>query len=266
MKTEKNLLKQKPKLLLYAGWHFARKLHFGRVHEHEHCEIMLAKKGCGEIIIDEKSYSFSKGDVIIYNPHTAHAEHFAQDTDAEVMFFGISNLNVECFEPGALCEGKFKILQTGKYYDEFLFYCERLLHEKNAKEPQYNAISDGLINIIVSFILRLSDAVVSGNSNTCLQIKDYLDQNYTSNKSIDDICKDLYINKYYLTHLFKDAMGVPPLKYMISKRISLAKELLKTTSLTLDEIALKCGYVDTAYFVKVFKKSEGITPQEFKEL
>jgi AraC-like DNA-binding protein len=266
MKLEKNLLKQKPKLLLYAGWHYARKLHLGTIHTHEHCEIMFAKEGCGEITIDDTNYSFSKGDVIIYNPHTAHAEHYAEDTDAEVMFFGISNLNVECFESGALCEGKFKILQTGKYYDEFLFYCERLLHEKNAKEFQYSAISDSLLNIIVSFILRLSDAVVTENSNTCLQIKDYLDQNYTSNKSIDDICKDLYINKYYLTHLFKDAMGVPPLKYMINKRISLAKELLKNTLLTIDEIALKCGYADTSYFIKVFKKAEGISPQEFKEL
>ena len=266
MKSEKNLLRQKPKLLLYAGWHFARKLHFGRIHSHEHCEIMFAKEGCGEIIIDGNTYSFSKGDVIIYNPLTLHAEHFAENTDAEVIFFGVSNLNLECFEPGALCKGKFSVLKTGKYYDEFLFYCERLLHEKNSKEFQYSSISDSLLNIIVSFILRLSDTTVTENSNTCLQIKDYLDQNYTSNKSIDDICKDLYINKYYLTHLFKDAMGVPPLKYMISKRISLAKELLKNSSLTIDEVALKCGYTDTSYFVKVFKKSEGITPQEFKEL
>jgi len=130
---------------------------------------------------------------------------------------------------------------------------------------QYSAISESLLNILISYILRLSDDTkITENTNTCNQIKDYLDKNYTSNKSIDDICRDLYINKYYLTHLFKDAMGVPPLKYMITKRISLAKELLTTTDLTIEEVAIKCGYSDTTYFIKVFKKAEGITPIEFK--
>ena len=126
-------------------------------------------------------------------------------------------------------------------------------------------IQESLLNILISYILRLSDdAKITENTNTCNQIKDYLDKNYTSNKTINDICRDLYINKYYLTHLFKDAMGVPPLKYMITKRISLAKELLSTTDLPVEEIAEKCGYTDVSYFVKVFKKAEGISPTDYR--
>jgi YesN/AraC family two-component response regulator len=60
-------------------------------------------------------------------------------------------------------------------------------------------------------------------------------------------------------------MGVPPLKYMITKRITLAKELLSTTDLSVEEVALKCGYSDVTYFIKVFKKAEGITPIEYKD-
>ncbi|MBE5733148.1 MAG: helix-turn-helix domain-containing protein [Clostridiales bacterium] len=265
MNTEKTLLKQKPKLLLYAGYYHPRKLKGERLHNHEFCEIMFVKEGSGNVMIDNVMHPIKKGDIVIYNPLTYHAEYFDRETCDEVMFFGFSRLNVECFAPGTLCDGLFKILHTGKYFDEFSFYCDQLLKEKNAKEFQYSAISESLLNILISYILRLSDDTkITENTNTCNQIKDYLDKNYTSNKSIDDICRDLYINKYYLTHLFKDAMGVPPLKYMITKRISLAKELLTTTDLTIEEVAIKCGYSDTTYFIKVFKKAEGITPIEFK--
>ncbi len=265
MNTEKTLLKQKPKLLLYAGYYYPLKLKGERIHHHEYCEIMFVKDGCGSVLIDNENYPIQKGDIVIYNPLTDHAEYFNTGANDEVMFFGFSRLNVECFAPGMLCDGKFKILHCGKYFNEFSFYCDQLLKEKNNKDFQYSAISESLLNILISYILRLSDDTkFTDNMNTCNQIKNYLDNNYTSNKSMDDICRDLYINKYYLTHLFKDAMGVPPLKYMITKRISLAKQLLTTTELTVDEIASKCGYSDTAYFIKVFKKAEGFTPIEYK--
>jgi AraC-like DNA-binding protein len=266
MNTKKTLLKQKPKLLLYAGYYCPNRLKGERLHNHEFCEIMFVKEGHGHVLIDNEMHPIEKGDVVIYNPLTLHAEYFDQSEGDEVMFFGFSRLNVECFEPGKLCNGKFSILHLGKYFDEFSFYCDQLLKEKNVKEFQYSAISESLLNILISYILRISDtAQIPENTNTCNQIKDYLDKNYTSNKSIDDICRDLYINKYYLTHLFKDAMGVPPLKYMITKRITLAKELLKTTALTIEDIAVKCGYSDISYFTKVFKKTEGVTPIEYKQ-
>ncbi len=265
MNTEKTLLKQKPKLLLYAGYYHPHKLKGERIHNHEFCEIMFVKEGGGNIMIDDTLYPIKKGDIVIYNPLTNHAEHFNKETCDEVMFFGFSRLNVECFSPGTLCDGKFKILHSGKYFDEFSFYCDQLLKEKNNKEFQYSTISENLLNILISYILRLSDDTkITENTNTCNQIKDYLDKNYTSNKSIDDICRDLYINKYYLTHLFKDAMGVPPLKYMITKRINLAKNLLKNTDLSVEEIGAKCGYVDSTYFIKVFKKAEGISPLDYR--
>jgi YesN/AraC family two-component response regulator len=227
---------------------------------------MFVKEGGGHVLIDDVMHPIKKGDIVIYNPLTYHAEYFDKETSDEVMFFGFSRLNVECFAPGTLCDGSFKILNSGNYFDEFSFYCDQLLKEKNTKDFQYSTISDNLLNILISYILRLSDDTkMIENTNTCNQIKDYLDKNYTSNKSIDDICRDLYINKYYLTHLFKDAMGVPPLKYMITKRITLAKELLSTTDLSVEEVALKCGYSDVTYFIKVFKKAEGITPIEYKD-
>ena len=61
-------------------------------------------------------------------------------------------------------------------------------------------------------------------------------------------------------------LGIPPLKYLIKKRISLAKKLLAETDEPIGDVAKACGYVDVAYFCRVFKNVEGVTPLAYRRL
>lgn len=94
--------------------------------------------------------------------------------------------------------------------------------------------------------------------------KKYIDDNFTKIKSIDDICRNLYISHYYLTHLFKEYSGISPLKYLIIKRIEFAKHLLLCSDLPIEEIAFKCGYAEVNSFIKTFKKIESVTPAAYR--
>ena len=89
-------------------------------------------------------------------------------------------------------------------------------------------------------------------------------KNYLAITNIEDACKILKINKFYLTHIFKEQLGMPPIKYLLTKRMEKAKHLLSSTNSPISEIALKCGYTDTAYFCRVFKKAESITPLQYR--
>ncbi len=268
MNVNKQLLKQKPKLLLYVGYQRQKSGWFRSLHSHSFCEIMFIKSGSGKVRIDDEEYAFEQGDLVVYNPGTMHVEYCNEAPPCELFFLGISKLHLEGLEKGCLCKDKFAIYKSGNYYKQVLFYLDQLIIEKELGAVQSGKISDSLLNIIISYVVRLSEATeekIFEAKETYLQIKNYIDDNYASGATIDDICRHLYINKYYFTHLFKDAAGVSPLKYIISKRIDLAKTMLEQSDEKVDVIAQKCGYVDVAYFSRAFKKVEGISPLEYRK-
>lgn len=98
------------------------------------------------------------------------------------------------------------------------------------------------------------------------EIKKYLDDNYTRDISLDLLSNKFYINKYYLTRAFKDNYGQTINNYLVSKKITKAKELLRFSDLDINQIGINCGIKDPNYFSRLFKKVEGITPKEYARL
>ena len=67
--------------------------------------------------------------------------------------------------------------------------------------------------------------------------------------SIEKIAKDCAVSESGLRKIFKDNLGVSPIQYRITEKITKAKYLLEATDMTVDEISDKLGFFDTAYFV-----------------
>ena len=74
-----------------------------------------------------------------------------------------------------------------------------------------------------------------------------------------------FINKFYLTKIFKETYGTTINSYLISKRITGAKQLLRFTDKTVDEIGNAVGMEDANYFSRMFRKVEGISPSEYRK-
>ena len=79
------------------------------------------------------------------------------------------------------------------------------------------------------------------------------------------IAEMLYVDPTYLTRKFAQKYGNAPKKYMIEKRISLAKKLLRETEASIMKISNSVGYVDQLYFSHIFKKKEGIAPLAYRK-
>ena len=73
-----------------------------------------------------------------------------------------------------------------------------------------------------------------------------------------------HLNPQYISQLFKSEIGVNFLTYFTNIRMEQAKKLLLTTSLPIAEVSEQSGYADYRVFTKVFKKSEGITPSQYR--
>lgn len=110
----------------------------------------------------------------------------------------------------------------------------------------------------------------SGERNELLSDKlknilHYLDEHYTEKITLDLLAEQFFISKYYLSREFKKQFGTTVIQYVLTKKITSAKELLRYSSASIEEIAQLCGIDDASYFNKVFKKIEGCTASEYRK-
>lgn len=96
-------------------------------------------------------------------------------------------------------------------------------------------------------------------------VKEYLDQNYKEKITLDGLANQFYINKYYLTKTFKEQYGVSITTYLQSIRITRAKQLLRFTEKSVEEIGYECGLGAPHYFSQTFKNVEGVPPSKYRE-
>ena len=96
-------------------------------------------------------------------------------------------------------------------------------------------------------------------------VKVYLDEHYTGKIALDDLSEHFFINKFYLSKIFKETYGTTVNNYLISKRITRAKQLLRFTDMTVDEVGAAVGMGDANYFSRMFRKVEGISPREYRK-
>ena len=103
------------------------------------------------------------------------------------------------------------------------------------------------------------------NPSTICKILNEMRQNYTENITLTDLARKYNISISHLSSLIKEELHLPFSEYITSKRIQKAKELLADESLSVEEIAERVGYGDYFYFIKVFKKSCGISPSKYRK-
>ena len=97
-----------------------------------------------------------------------------------------------------------------------------------------------------------------------LSMKQLLDSRYGEPITLDTIAADLHINKYKLAKEFKAYYCVPPIEYLIRRRIEAACILLLDTTKTITEIGISVAMENTPYFVRLFKQRKGISPLKYR--
>lgn len=97
------------------------------------------------------------------------------------------------------------------------------------------------------------------------KVDQYLHAHYAGNIGLPDLAAELGLSVNYFCSLFKKEAGSNFVDYLTQYRLRIAKELLAGTTAPVTEIAERVGYSDFRYFLRVFKKLEGVTPSEFRQ-
>lgn len=93
----------------------------------------------------------------------------------------------------------------------------------------------------------------------------YMTQYYSSNITIEEICKIIFISPSHFQRIFKHHLRETPHSYLMKIRIKNAKNLLKNKGLNIEEVARLSGFLSLSHFSTVFKRLEGVSPTEYRK-
>lgn len=156
--------------------------------------------------------------------------------------------------------------ETPEVYIDLL---RQLIDTTRDKGPSWEITASKLItDLLTNCVLEKninshSDVELINRKLDC--IKNYLDEHYTEKIKLDDIANNFYISKFHLSREYKRMFGTTIIDYLTMKRITHAKELLRFTNDSIENIAASSGYPDSSYFNKVFQKMEYITASEYRK-
>lgn len=227
--------------------------------------FFIVLDGTGEVIYNGIKYDLKTGDCCFLdcNKPYSHSTGTNLWTLKWVHFHGF----IEPIYDKYLERGGFTVYQTVQF-DTF----SALLSDIYKLASSDNYIRDMLIHEKLTSLLTLlmSESWHPANAGTAKycrnikNVKDYIDSNYAEKITLDGLASQFFINKFYLERSFKEQYDVPVITYLLNVRITEAKKQLRFSEDAVNSIAIQCGFTDVNYFIRQFKKIEGMPPGEYR--
>ncbi|AWK05911.1 AraC family transcriptional regulator [Flavobacterium crocinum] len=103
-------------------------------------------------------------------------------------------------------------------------------------------------------------------NNPITEVTEYIKQNLKENMSLKSLSEKACMSTTSFYRFFKRELGMSPIEYILNEKIKCAKNLLKNPTLQINEVCYLAGFEDANYFIRLFKKYEGITPKQYQLL
>ena len=136
------------------------------------------------------------------------------------------------------------------------------------KNPLVELTSNKYLTDIITLCFTENESLKLGEytiPDKLKQIHEYISENYFRKISLEDLADRFFISKFHLSREYKKIYGITLGNALTNLRLSHAKSMLRFSDDSVDTIALSCGFQDTGYFIKVFKKAENMTPLQYRK-
>ena len=248
---------------------------------HTTVEISLIKKGDGKCITESESYPFNEGDVFIFAPNEMHVFEFNNDNYEIITIHAepdiIWNIGPE-FPDSELLKiffeknKKFKnhITHDSEISADLSRLITDALYETVEKDKEYIiALKTKLVSILIILLRKFGTVKrkthVPSRSYNLESIENsilYIKENLTTQLDLDMIAESAHLSRSHFCTVFKRIYGISPWDYITIRRIEYALILLEKGKLNKREIALNCGFNNTANFYRAFSKIVNAIPSE----
>lgn len=250
-------------------------LHGTEISEHiQYCdEITYAISGKATMYTGNEVQEISKGQVHFVKKGTSHRICACDDSNFRYICIGYTPK--DDYTP---IKEIVNTLSTAKTFvatdsGNIRILSEMLINESYSRDKYNDIMINSYMVQIITEMLRLLEGVSKSSENkyqstysglAIYHALRYIDRNFLEIKSVKEISEKLSYSEYYLSHIFKEKLGMSIKQYITEKKISEACNLLKTSNLSIGEISEKLGYSNAHSFSINFKKITGLSPTEYK--
>ncbi|MDO4491234.1 MAG: AraC family transcriptional regulator [Lachnospiraceae bacterium] len=251
--------------------HYDEKEYQFLMHGHpDICELTVITRGAGLYRQGNETALVKRGDVLLYNCGELHVTETVADGGVDYFSIGITNLRKKGLPADFLrkADDPF-LLHGGENFPVVEGYCEQLYYLLSRKAK--DSFNDLAVQLLGASLIVFLDQLEKDNSylkKTGLKatgIKAYIDKNYKMALTLSILAAELGYSETFISHEFKKRYGMAPMKYLASRRISQAQLLLHSTDLKVAEVARKVGYSNSNYFITLFAREVGMTPEKYRE-
>lgn len=242
------------------------------LHSHaDHVEISIIYSGTSEYLIGDQRQLIRPGDVIIYNAGVIHDELSSENAQIGNYFFAVGDLQVPRLPANALFPDNVNpVFHIQQDFDEIKLLSETML--SHFEHP--SVWSPYIIHCETQALLEIIWRVIHAEQRTQephpnfylgYKIKNYIDLHYLEPLTMKQVSSALGMSESYISHVFKDMLGYPPMQYALRKKIGEAQTLLISTDYPISQIAQMVGFDAQSHFNKLFSKYVGISPGQFRK-
>ncbi len=259
----------------YSDLHF----HTLPAHKHDYYEFYLFLEGDLDLDISGHARPLHPGDMVLVPPGVSH-HALMHDSDAPYRRFVLwisrdyaARLLRESPDYVFLMQ---RAATSGRYFYHFheaefssiqarlLRLLEELHSNRYGRDAAVNLTLNDLILYMNRIIYEREHPIVSGTGDLMQDLTLYIDNHLTEDLTLDALAEHVCLSKYYISHYFKDNLGISIHQYITKKRLQGCSEAIAAgadITRTFDEY----GFRDYSSFYRVFRKEYGVSPKEFQE-
>ena len=228
--------------------------------------LYYVRSGNGTLTIRNKTYPLYQGCFYFITPNESVMYH--SDKTNPIQYYWIAVYPDFAEEiAGIMGFTEDKPIRPANNPEKIVKTFEHLMAAKTASPETYFATLSAITKILS---LEFSNVAYVENTSVhktfAENVKKQIDLNYTNpNFHIDAVAQMLYVSHAHMSRIFKEVMGISPVRYLIEVRLNYAAKLLKEPETKIKDLCESCGFGDEAHFMKSFKKKFGVTVNEYKK-
>lgn len=238
-------------------------------HLHRELELVLYRAGRTVACADSQRFELSPGDLFLTFPNQIHSYETIVKEDYSIAIVK-PELIPELSDEFELSVPESAVLPGGAYdprinalFDAIVEVCRQPSEKTPYRKEKLHAY---LLALFAEILSRLQLVGLPQNDSSAMRsIINYCTRHYTSDLSLSVLSDKLGLNRYYISHLFSDKLGLRFNDYINSLRISEACRILRNSDDSVTDICFHVGFGTLRTFNRAFIKHTGKTPSDYRK-
>lgn len=229
--------------------------------------FFIVESGAGNLLYHQKTYELRQGDCVFIDCRASYAHSVGENLWSLKWchFFGAGMRSIYAKYQERGGQPVFHSENSESFVERWQWLYAVADSSDHIRDMKINEGLSALLTLIMQESWHPERQSGGRRSQSCLEVKAYLEEHFTEKITLDRLAAMVYLDKFYLTRCFKEEYGVTINQYLTQLRITKAKQLLRFTEEKLETIGLACGIGEAAYFSRLFRKIEGMSPSEYRE-